>query len=42
MRAYQTFKDVKGVTCKNVEEGLIKMANTEAYIHDVYEEVYNV
>ena len=36
MRAYQTFKDVKGVTHKNGEEWLIKMADTEAHISDVY------
>jgi len=39
MRAYRTFKDVKGVTRKNGEEWLIKMADTEAHIPDVYEEV---
>ena len=39
MRAYRTFKNVKGVTCKNGEEWLIKMADTEARILDVYEEV---
>ena len=46
MRAYWTFKDVKGVTHKNGEEWLIKMADTEAHIPDVYEEVriamYNI
>ena len=40
MRAYQTFKDVKGVTHKNGEEWLIKMAGTEAHIPHVYEEVH--
>jgi len=39
MRAYRTFKDAKGVTRKNGEEWLIKMADTEAHIPDVYEEV---
>ena len=39
MRAYRTFKDVTGVTRKNGEEWLIKMADTEAHIPDVYEEV---
>ena len=39
MRAYRTFKDVKGATRKNGEEWLIKMADTEAHIPDVYEEV---
>ena len=39
MRAYRTFKDVKGKTRKNGEEWLIKMADTEAHIPDVYEEV---
>jgi len=42
MRAYRTFKDVKGVTRKNGEEWLIKMADTEAHIPDVYEEVCSV
>ena len=42
MRAYRTFKDVKGVTRKNGEEWLIKMADTEAHIPDVYEEVHVV
>ena len=42
MRAYRTFKDVKGVTRKNGEEWLIKMADTEAHIPDVYEEVGSV
>ena len=40
MRAYRTFKDVKEVTRKNGEEWLIKMADTEAHIPDVYEEVW--
>ena len=40
IRAYWTFKDVKGMTCKNGEEWLIKMADTEAHIPDVYEEVH--
>ena len=39
MRTYWTFKDVKGVTHKNGEEWLIKMADTEAHIPDVYKEV---
>ena len=34
----RTFKGVNGVTCKNGEEWLIKMADTEAHIPDVYEE----
>ncbi|XP_065891500.1 major vault protein-like isoform X2 [Dysidea avara] len=42
MRAYRTFKDVKDVTRKNGEEWLIKMADTEAHIPDVYEEVVGV
>ena len=42
MRAYGTFKDVKGVTRKNGEEWLINMADTEAHIPDVYEEVHIV
>ena len=42
MRAYRTFKDVKEVTRKNGEESLIKMADTEAHIPDVYEEVHVV
>ena len=38
-RTYWTFKDVKGVTRKNGEEWLIKMADTEAHIPDVYKEI---
>ena len=38
----RTYKDVKGVTCKNGEEWLIKRSNIEAHIPDVYEEVHIV
>lgn len=42
MRATRTFVDEKGTTRKNGEEWLIKMADTEAHIPGVYEEVVGV
>ena len=42
MRASRTFKDDFGVTRKNGEEWLIKMADNETHIPNVYEEVVGV
>lgn len=39
LRSTRTFKDDKGVLHKNGEEWLITMADTEAHIPNVYEEV---
>ena len=39
LRSTRTFKDDKGVVRKNGEEWLITMADTEAHIPNVYEEV---
>ena len=41
LRATRTFVDMKGKTRKNGEEWLINMADTDAHIPDVYEEVRN-
>ncbi|KAK2556301.1 Major vault protein [Acropora cervicornis] len=42
LRSTRTFKDDKGVLHKNGEEWLITMADTEAHIPNVYEEVVGV
>ncbi|XP_020616709.1 major vault protein-like isoform X1 [Orbicella faveolata] len=42
LRSTRTFKDDKGVLRKNGEEWLITMADTEAHIPNVYEEVVGV
>ena len=42
MLASRTFKDDFGVVRKNGEEWLIKMADTETHIPNVYEEVVGV
>ena len=42
MRSLRTFKDDFGVVRKNGEEWLIKMADTETHIPNVYEEVVGV
>jgi len=42
LRSTRTFKDDKGVLHKNGEEWLITMADTEAHIPNVYEEVMGV
>ncbi|CAH3108819.1 unnamed protein product [Porites lobata] len=42
LRSTRTFKDDKGVVRKNGEEWLITMADTEAHIPNVYEEVVGV
>eukprot|EP00057_Strongylocentrotus_purpuratus_P018533 XP_011673007.1 PREDICTED: major vault protein-like [Strongylocentrotus purpuratus] len=42
LRATRTFVDMKGKTRKNGEEWLINMADTDAHIPDVYEEVVGV
>lgn len=39
LRSTRTFKDDKGVLRKNGEEWLVTMAETEAHIPNVYEEV---
>jgi len=39
MKALRTFKDDFGLVRKNGEEWLIKMANTETHIPNVYEQV---
>ena len=39
LRSTRTFKDDTGVVRKNGEEWLITMADTEAHIPNVYEEV---
>jgi len=39
LRSTRTFKDDKGILRKNGEEWLITMADTEAHIPNVYEEV---
>ncbi|XP_062994279.1 major vault protein [Elgaria multicarinata webbii] len=42
LQALKTFRDSQGVTRKTGEEWLITMADTEAHIPDVYEEVMGV
>ncbi|XP_053115786.1 major vault protein [Hemicordylus capensis] len=42
LRATKTFRDPQGVTRKTGEEWLVTMADTEAHIPDVYEEVLGV
>ncbi|KAJ7387908.1 hypothetical protein OS493_001260 [Desmophyllum pertusum] len=42
LRSTRTFKDDKGILHKNGEEWLITMADTEAHIPNVYEEVVGV
>ncbi|CAI5790916.1 Major vault protein [Podarcis lilfordi] len=42
LRASKTFRDSQGVTRKTGEEWLVTMADTEAHIPDVYEEVLGV
>lgn len=42
LRSTRTFKDDKGILRKNGEEWLITMAETEAHIPNVYEEVVGV
>ncbi|XP_060111431.1 major vault protein [Heteronotia binoei] len=42
LRATKTFKDSRGVARKTGEEWLVTMADTEAHIPDVYEEVLGI